>query len=432
MPWAYYSLGMFHLMLHEPYESLIDYAKATQLSTAPWMIKTSLDTLHELAPVRSFLPGYDWLVRWLILGWATLFPDKAPVDQMAALRRSSDEPISAPVLVIAGGTDPSVEEKMQTYRKFLLDGLKDYAGTIISGGTLAGIARLVGDVQEAAGDRVRTTGYIPAEAEDLPLDSRYRELRTTEGRDFSALKVAQYWIDLVLSGVRPQQVKVIGINGGRISAVEYRLALALGAQVIVVEGSGRAVDDLLKDRNWADEPNLLPIPADAIVLGGLVGAKRPIIDKNQREDLGRAIHAAYCQTQAIERARADPSTVGWDSLAENLRESNRQQADHIEKKVAQIGCSICAAGETENPVMEFSKEEVEAMAEMEHGRWMAERLQAGWRRGTPKDVARKTSPYLMPWWELDEDVKEWDRVTVRQIPQLLAEVGLQVRRDRPT
>ena len=74
------------------------------------------------------------------------------------------------------------------------------------------------------------------------VDDRYRELRQTAGHDFDALGPLQYWTDIVASGIEPGQVKLVGIGGGAIAAVEYRMALALGAQVAIVEGSGRSAD----------------------------------------------------------------------------------------------------------------------------------------------------------------------------------------------
>ncbi|MEA3364307.1 MAG: RyR domain-containing protein [Candidatus Hydrogenedentes bacterium] len=69
--------------------------------------------------------------------------------------------------------------------------------------------------------------------------------------------------------------------------------------------------------------------------------------------------------------------------------------------------------------------EVELLARMEHSRWNAERFLAGWIPG-PKCVSKKTSPYLVPWEELPEKTKHYDRGTVRDIPQLLELVGEKV------
>ena len=69
---------------------------------------------------------------------------------------------------------------------------------------------------------------------------------------------------------------------------------------------------------------------------------------------------------------------------------------------------------------------------MEHGRWVDERLQTGWTYASGiKNVEKKTSPYLVPWDELSEEVKEWDRVTIRGVPGFLARAEFQIVRLRP-
>lgn len=58
-----------------------------------------------------------------------------------------------------------------------------------------------------------------------------------------------------------------------------------------------------------------------------------------------------------------------------------------------------------------------------------ERKREGWKYVTdPKDIERKTSPYMIPWDDkkLPDDIKEYDRNTVRGLPAFLSRVGLQV------
>ena len=76
VPWAFYNLGIFHLLLGQPYEGLSMYAKAIQLSTTDWMIETSLRLLEKLSVVREMIQGYDWICRLLILGRAVKFQEK--------------------------------------------------------------------------------------------------------------------------------------------------------------------------------------------------------------------------------------------------------------------------------------------------------------------------------------------------------------------
>jgi len=79
--------------------------------------------------------------------------------------------------------------------------------------------------------------------------------------------------------------------------------------------------------------------------------------------------------------------------------------------------------------IEFTPDEIEILAEMEHGRWVVERLQSGWKFGSKKDTVNKISPYIIPWSALSEEVKKWDRQAVRKIPELLVQVGIEVIRN---
>jgi hypothetical protein len=68
------------------------------------------------------------------------------------------------------------------------------------------------------------------------------------------------------------------------------------------------------------------------------------------------------------------------------------------------------------------------MAEMEHGRWNADRLQAGWRYSNTKDKEKKLSPYLVPWNDVPPCIKKFDYAAVRHFPEILAAAGLEVYR----
>jgi hypothetical protein len=123
-----------------------------------------------------------------------------------------------------------------------------------------------------------------------------------------------------------------------------------------------------------------------------------------------------------ERDPEDRSMTPWTVLEEDLRESNRQQADHIMIKLRAIGVEA-VPGDGSADGFEFTPNEIELLSRMEHTRWNAERLLAGWTRG-PKDIERQTSPYLCDWAELPESVREYDRAAVGSIPGLLRKVSL--------
>ena len=146
------------------------------------------------------------------------------------------------------------------------------------------------------------------------------------------------------------------------------------------------------------------------------------------ELLARAIHDEYLESQRQEGSTAatNPSLVPWEELPASLKESNRDQADHIGTKLAAIGRGVVPLTDWDaDRNTRFSHEEIELLAEMEHERWVEQRRLDGWTPG-PKDIGAKHTPYLVPWSALSEEVKEWDRQAVRGIPSFLARAGYQI------
>jgi hypothetical protein len=274
LPWAFYDIGKFSLLLDRPYESLAAYARAVQLSTAPFMIETSLASLERLEVVRDALEGLGAATRFLLLATAAGSPGPAP-DREEVIAAASGA-VAGPVVVVVGGTSSRVEERMSHYGDALLEAFARYEGTVISGGTTNGISHLAGNVGERYARTIHTVGYIPqSPPEGVAFDTderRFQELRSTDGIDFTFLQPLQYWTDVIASGIDPSQVKVIGIGGGTISAVEYRIALGLGAQVGIITDSGRAADELLQDRDWITAPNLIALEPESEALASFLMA----------------------------------------------------------------------------------------------------------------------------------------------------------------
>jgi hypothetical protein len=138
------------------------------------------------------------------------------------------------------------------------------------------------------------------------------------------------------------------------------------------------------------------------------------------EILARAIHEEYVRDQQRlgGTERTNPSLAPWESLAEDLRESNRRQAEHIGSKLHQAGCLINPRTDWDEPLFRFTPEEVESLARIEHRRFAEEREKQG----------GKLDSVFIPWEALDEPSRELDRNAVRNIPALLARVGFRIQR----
>jgi hypothetical protein len=147
----------------------------------------------------------------------------------------------------------------------------------------------------------------------------------------------------------------------------------------------------------------------------------------KRDSIAQAIHEKYLQNQQGKKPSDDPAMTPWETLLEPLKESNRDQADQIIEKLRRIECDIRLPGSNPPAPFAFKPEEVEILAEMEHDRWVAERLREGWRTG-PRDPEKKLSPYLVAWNDLEEEIRDYDRQAVLGIPGILAKVGLEVYR----
>ncbi len=155
---------------------------------------------------------------------------------------------------------------------------------------------------------------------------------------------------------------------------------------------------------------------------------REVLLGSRREKLAQAIHKSFRATQ-LEQGRSpdDVAMQPWENLIEDFRESNRQQADQMPEKLKTIGYGFRPVIGQEPVVIKFAENEVEELAQMEHDRYVKERLKAGWSLG-PRDPKKKTNPTLILWEDLGESEKDKDRQAVRDIPRHMAEAEFEVHR----
>lgn len=139
-----------------------------------------------------------------------------------------------------------------------------------------------------------------------------------------------------------------------------------------------------------------------------------------RESIGRKVHDDYEQ-QAI-KAGYRETKEPWSALRDDFRESNRVAADHLLIKLAALGLKLRRSNESPASPVEFNsitKAQAQLLAEMEHNRWVAERLLAGWRfapegrtkQETDANKKRKLNHNLISWNRLGEErKKDFDQV----------------------
>jgi len=68
----------------------------------------------------------------------------------------------------------------------------------------------------------------------------------------------------------------------------------------------------------------------------------------------------------------------------------------------------------------------EQIAENVHENWSAGRIADGWVYGEKRDDAKKTTPCLVPYGELTEEEKAFDRRTAMETLKLIVALGYKI------
>jgi hypothetical protein len=151
---------------------------------------------------------------------------------------------------------------------------------------------------------------------------------------------------------------------------------------------------------------------------------RPLLDT--LEDLAIAIHQEYNRRQLDlfpDKPLAHPN---FSDLPNSLKYSNLRQARSIVDKLDLVGWEMRPIGGDGEVIGQIPDDIVEMLAVIEHDEWVRERMEAGWKYGVAKSIKRKISPYLVPYEELEEKIKENDRYAIRNIPRLLEKIGMAI------
>ena len=150
---------------------------------------------------------------------------------------------------------------------------------------------------------------------------------------------------------------------------------------------------------------------------------RPLLENIEK--IARTIHEKYRKQQRIRKPDEKP-IAAWDELSQDLKYSNLRQARSITDKLKMLGYTIAQNKDNATEVTELSYEQIEFLSKIEHDLWNEERRKNGWQYGPIKDTDKKISPYIVPYEELTEEIKDYDRDTVRNMIPLINSVGLKV------
>jgi TrkA family protein len=322
------------------------------------------------------------------------------------------------VVVFAGDPGRLSRTTRAAFKPLLESALEGYEGVVYSPMGAGGAQSLAAEVADDLG--VVTRPYAPENGH-------------------GAHACLRMWRDLVADGIEPEDVPVVACpaatsrpgvagNGGDPTldarprdqealedTAEIILARSLGAQVAWLDPAGEA-DAALADSLPLGAEGVRELPPDGMTLRALF--RRSRAPDEIREQLAKDLHADYRRRQRRRKPAADPALAPWDRLLPALQRSNLNQADDIPNKLAAIGKRLDRNGSR----LTLAEDEVEKLGEMEHGRFVVERLFSGWQLGE-RNVGRLESHDLVPWDELPKDIKKYDYEAVQAMDPALELVG---------
>lgn len=146
-------------------------------------------------------------------------------------------------------------------------------------------------------------------------------------------------------------------------------------------------------------------------------ATRAMIVESEIDEGAAMAHQIYNAGQEKRGAMAgrelEAMRRGWDDVSETYRHASRGVADHAMIKLWDAGWAPAPEGMQGEMAPEMSDAEMMRLAELEHTRWMAERLLSGWRPGDKRNNALRVHDKLAPWSAMTQDDKEKDLDQVR-------------------
>ena len=132
----------------------------------------------------------------------------------------------------------------------------------------------------------------------------------------------------------------------------------------------------------------------------------------------------------LEQIKKEPGMADWADLPEAVRREYMAQIRSVGVELQDynsgIGLRPILPGSADS-IEELYGPSLEKLCELEHNRRVQELIQDGWHRGAP-DPEAKTSPDMVSYEELEEARKEELRLSVRNIPENLREIGFELYR----
>ncbi len=397
-----------------------------------------LDALHQVRDLGLsgkfplvFWDEFDTSFRDQPLGWLRYF--LAPMQDGKFQQGQIMHPIGRAVFVFAGGAS----ETMEAFDK----GAKDEAFRAAKGpdfvSRLKGYVNILGpNRQESRDHKTEADPYFIIRRAILLRSILYRDARQLFHRDEQGIEVLRIDPGVLRALLHTRRYK----HGVR--SMESIIAMSVLTGQSQFERSSLPAEAQLDLH--VDAQNFLSLVQSMDLRGELL------------EKLAESAHEVFCAGLTARGYRTGPKTddkrkvssalVPYHALPEDEKEQNRGNVRDIAKKLALIGYVMRPARSNEPP-FNFPGPDLDSLAEMEHERWVRQKLEAGWRYAPKTSKNKKLHEALLSWRKLSlserarfyspygaavgsrvlpQSQKKKDRVLVRGIPKILSWAGYTV------
>lgn len=176
-------------------------------------------------------------------------------EALAALQLTEPRP----VIFVSGGAG-GMSDKDKALTKSIVEAVcifaEEQSAVIVDGGTESGIMQMLGDIRKTHNSKFLLVGVSPLGKISYPgyknpneeayLEDSHSHFVLVDGEDWGSESESIVTLAKMLSGNGSHSAVGILINGGRIAMHEVYLATTREKKlsIIVLEGSGRAADDI--------------------------------------------------------------------------------------------------------------------------------------------------------------------------------------------
>lgn len=141
------------------------------------------------------------------------------------------------------------------------------------------------------------------------------------------------------------------------------------------------------------------------------------VTQRHSETVARILHAKYLKTGHLSQDSFSEKSK-WTKLSEVKRAQNIGQIDHLPTKLRLLNLdpTTCKAEDISAKLQDAKT--VDLLSRLEHERWNRTHLLSGYTYANEKNDRLKTTPYLVSYDQLEQDIQQYDIDFIYAMPEI--------------